>query len=229
MIKDSYGTIATPPEDMVVLAVRIAYKAPCKRRGGAIVFEFVETMTDRSDIVEVVPHALAYSGPPMGHVCDSQLCARLCLHAEERAMRYAFAVLGGPNGRNRTPRALELLVVSVGEIDPLYGPGPSCMECARTLLDEQITGVWFYEREHRNAACRLSDHTHERTMASGRRICPYCNGDRCMRCPDARGGPHEDCCSCEPIDAHEGLPPIATVWRRYTADEYYLATRQACA
>lgn len=38
----------------------------------------------------------------------------------------------------------------------------------------------------------------------------------------------EAVCGCDAAGRHVGLPPVSTVWRRYTAEEFHRATLGAC-
>lgn len=128
-----------PPEWVVERAIAAARRSPCaKSRRGAILWD--------PRFPKAPAIAEGFNGPPMGDctrddVCR-EVCGRVCAHAEARAL-YGSKGPASPTA----PRYLDLLHVKVDDAGDLVAGGPpSCLPCARTILDVGcVDGMWLYE------------------------------------------------------------------------------------
>jgi deoxycytidylate deaminase len=138
---------ASRREDTIAQAVTSATiaagQSPCqKSKRGVCVFE------PRFGIL-----ASGYNTPPPGYACDGsqgcrEHCAKLCNHAELEALRLArqsrmYMICMG---------SLELLHIKVrtesksGAQAVPSGP-PSCWQCSRAILAEDIQAVWLLHED----------------------------------------------------------------------------------
>jgi deoxycytidylate deaminase len=131
------------PPDYVIEAARVAAgKSPCaKSKRGVALF------CPGRGAVSVI-HA-GFNGPPPGFACSGLMscrdhCAKLCVHAEQRAI---MDVLGSPRRWGPTPLSdLELVHVKIDDCNVVVpGGGPSCWQCSRIVVEVGLRGVWLYE------------------------------------------------------------------------------------
>lgn len=144
----------TPPEYVIERARITAINSPCaKSKRGAVVFSPEQadrfeqasgiasfTIEDRERCVIV---SRGYNGQPPGFVCTGtpgcrENCGQLCLHAEQRAIHQAGCLLDQMD-------ELELVHVKVVDGKVVPGPGPSCWQCSRLVVEVGLGGVWLYE------------------------------------------------------------------------------------
>lgn len=95
-------------------------------------------------LVGEVVVALGMNGPPTGFACTGSEacrrdCAKLCLHAEQRAL-WAAGALDDVGD-------LELVHVKVVDGIVVPGGGPSCWQCSRLIAEVGLRGVWLLEAE----------------------------------------------------------------------------------
>lgn len=129
------------------LAVETARKSPCaKSKRGVVVF---------GACVEFV--AAGFNGPPPGFACDGsdacrEACAKLCLHAEQRALSEAASLHG----------LTDLLHVKVVNGESVPSGPPSCWQCSRAILDSDVQRVWLLHED--GPRCYSPDEFHELTL-----------------------------------------------------------------
>lgn len=87
-------------------------------------------------------YEVAHNAPPAGWGCTGsevcrKNCGKLCLHAEEQAIR-AVGLLA-------TAEPLALVHVKVVDGKVVAGGPPSCWQCSRLVADSGLRGVWLYE------------------------------------------------------------------------------------
>lgn len=203
-----------PPESAVLHAISIAKMSPCaKSKRGATVYE-VDADGDLVCIVNA-----AFNGPPGFRAFSTcggsdecrRDCGKICMHAEERAIvainKDEWQRFGD---RGMHLQHLELVHVKVVNGSLVPGGGPSCWQCSRTVLDEQIGAVWLYE--HLEIECPSDK-------------CPLCTGESCNPC-DGQPAPS---CPHDVVDRHHGQPEQPDgEWRRYTAEEFHIETLRNC-
>lgn len=206
-----------PPQDMIQLAIEAAGRSPCmKSKRGVVIFGPLG-FSHRSKSYFV---ADGFNGMPHGYSCDGSdtcrsACSKRCLHAEDRAIRNAL----GEESRSHL-HGCEAVHVKVVDGELVWGGGPSCWQCSRTVIDVGLEAFWLYERARKNGSCPYSD------PESGR-ACNYCDGIWCMNHPELVGYVDDPACSCTLADRHTGLPPVQAHWVRYTADEFHRVTLEA--
>lgn len=136
---------AQPPDYVIEAARKAAMQSPCakSKRGAA-------AMIVRNGGVEIRPiiGSLGWNGQPNGFTCSGsdacrRDCARLCMHAEQRAVMNA---LGSWSWRVFDIEIVHVKVVD-GQVVP--GKGPCCEQCSRLVLDVGMRGVWLYEHDGR--------------------------------------------------------------------------------
>lgn len=174
---------AGPPGYVIEAAREAALKSPCaKSKRGVALFNRARADQAASEWHRPVSEALTYvyddvvvatgcNGPPSPFTCSGsdrcrRDCGKLCLHAEERAIRAAGALDDVAD--------LELVHVEVVNDRVVPGGGPSCWQCSRLVVEVKLRGVWLYE----HIPCP-SDR------------CPLCNGKSCSIC-DADPWPQVD-------------------------------------
>jgi deoxycytidylate deaminase len=136
--------MSAPPSYAIECARRVALRSPCaKSKRGVVLFTWEAKPEIDRDILVVLPGE-AFNGPPPGFSCTGsdacrRDCAKLCMHAEQRAILYGF---GRVAGRIAGCDLLHVKVVN-GEVVP--GGGPSCWQCSRLVVEVGLRGVWLYE------------------------------------------------------------------------------------
>lgn len=126
----------TPPDNVVEAARRAALGSTClKSRRGVALFKRV------SERVTMGATSTGTNGPPEPFRCTGTVecrrdCAKLCLHAEQRAiMQSGLAYFGD----------FELVHVKISDGKVVPGGGPSCWQCSRIVVEVGLRGVWLYE------------------------------------------------------------------------------------
>lgn len=133
-----------PPRTAIDAAVKASLGSPCfKSKRGVVLFS--RELTDSSVSQGVDPGSWTivsegFNGPPHGFICQEndrckEACARVCLHAEERAIR------AGSLGND--DHDLELVHVKTVDGRLVATGGPSCWQCSRVVADSGIYGVWL--------------------------------------------------------------------------------------
>lgn len=123
-----------PPRFMIDRAREAALKSPClKSRRGVVLYRPLSgtAWSFVSDGFNSPPGAFSCTGTDL---CRRD-CAKLCLHAEDRALRAAGTWTYG----------LTMLHVKVIDGKVVPGGPPSCWQCSRLVVEADIHGVWLYE------------------------------------------------------------------------------------
>lgn len=146
----------TPPDYVIAAAIETAERSPCaKSHRGVVLFNseeadrevnangFMNAKERRHFRENFVVVSRGFNGPPKGFACNATdacraSCAKVCLHAEDRAIR---AALGCDDVQD-----LELVHVEVVDGKVVACDGPKCWQCSRLVLDAGVRGVWLYER-----------------------------------------------------------------------------------
>lgn len=129
------------PDFAIRAAVEAGTRSPCaKSRRGAAVFK----VTSRGTILVA---GSGYNAQPAPFVCTEdarcrEACAKLCEHAEQRAICAAVALFGEPT---LAGYGLELVHAKVIDGALVAGGGPSCWQCSREILAVGLDAVWLYE------------------------------------------------------------------------------------
>lgn len=135
--------VTTPPRYAIQVAREAALKSPCaKSKRGVVLFD--PSASDLDDSFTVIAGE-GFNGQPEPFRCAASEacrrdCAKLCLHAEDRAIRQAIAEWSEPPLDD-----LELLHVKVVDGEVVPGGGPSCWQCSRIVVEVGLRGVWLYE------------------------------------------------------------------------------------
>lgn len=187
-----------PPEYVIELAREAAMKSPCaKSKRGAVIFSPEEadrlatntnevfaqqygTFTEahrRAAEIRTVARSVGYNGQPPPFKCAGtklcgEDCAKLCLHAEQRAIL---------DMRGEDCDQLELVHVKVVDGQVVPSGGPSCWQCSRIIVEVGLAGVWLYEGPRGPRGPRGVAHTcwrfydaayfHKVTLASNGIVC----------------------------------------------------------
>lgn len=129
----------TRPTNFVIdMARDTARDSPCaKSKRGAVIM----TADQRH-----VPCG-GFNGPPDGFVCNADEscrrdCAKRCMHAEARAI---LALLRDWTHLLIGSQHLQLVHLKVDAINgrPVTGGGPSCWQCSRELVENNLGGIWL--------------------------------------------------------------------------------------
>lgn len=145
--------MTAPPDYVIAAAIEAANQSPCaKSHRGVALFdpEQAERALNYRDIIggdiaafraNFVIVSRGFNGPPCGFGCDGSeqcraACPKVCLHAEDRAIRAAFD----------SANDCELVHVEVVDGKVVACDGPKCWQCSRLVLDAGVRGVWLYER-----------------------------------------------------------------------------------
>lgn len=144
-----------PPREAVAAAVGQARSSTCmKSRRGAAVFEVdVESggLVVVPDPSRVAVVGRGHNGLPVGLApCrGDDACRAACryraVHAEERAVNHA--ILYHAESFFGTSEFVDVVHAKVDDAGALVaGGGPSCWQCARTMLESGVVaGVWLFE------------------------------------------------------------------------------------
>lgn len=137
-----------PPPAVILDAESAARRSPCakSKRGAAI---YAPRHSYRT-------LATGHNGPPGAMSCTGSdacraACGRRCAHAERRALDEILVSFGvasgtgdglGPSGAAH----LDIVHVKIGPDSRVVAGGPpSCAQCAVSILDVGIGGVWLCE------------------------------------------------------------------------------------
>ena len=152
--------MAAPPISVIEAAILAACKSPCqKSKRGAVVFHpfggyvGIPAFNSRPDMKcdpvcqptksDLIIERATRQGSPTA-------CARMCLHAEQRAIRFALVASHRSqfiaDGDFSFPlEDCELVHVKVVDGNLVPSGGPSCILCAKEIADVPLHGVWLYE------------------------------------------------------------------------------------
>ncbi len=152
--------LASAPRELLSIALEHAIisarMSPCRKdRRGAAVFN-PDAMYAPAGVL-----GTGYNGQPPPFRCDGTCatggrCGKLCVHAEDRAIRHALFTQGINagvrvfDGPFQPLRGLDIVHIALDERNmPRAGGGPSCWQCSRTILDAGLAHVWLYEERLR--------------------------------------------------------------------------------
>lgn len=201
------------PPDFIVEAARLtALRSPCaKSKRGVVLFDRDGHTPERYDHLP----GRGFNGQPGAFSCTGSAgcrthCAKLCMHAEQRAivdaMRYPQAV---------PLYALELVHVKVVNNEVVPGGGPSCWQCSRLVVEVGLRGVWLFEaqRWHDELRCRACSQITIVAQGSGTTgVCEQCDHvGRLLQMPGKRI-----------------YDPSSGEWNYYDALGFHEATLRAC-
>lgn len=146
--------MSAPPDWIIEEARKSALLSPClKSRRGVVIFN--PALEERRvaigldgfgiGIRKLIIASTGFNGPPgsddafycTGTAACRRDCAKLCVHAEDRAIRAAGAL--------DDVRDLELVHVKVNSGKVVAGGPPSCWQCSRLVVETGLRGVWLYE------------------------------------------------------------------------------------
>jgi deoxycytidylate deaminase len=202
--------VSAPPGLIIRIALETAARSPCRSKRGVVLY----------DPVTGVWRGSGYNGPPLGGACPGRdICAGSCgqrsVHAEVRALRNAT------RGRHTEERLDLVHVERAGDGAVVACDGPRCWQCSREILDVGfVGGVWLYEAVPEEHCPHLPEE---------RRIdCVYCQGEACRECAVFSAGCRLRTCGHDVLDRHGTLPVISARWRRYTVEEFHIATLANC-
>lgn len=186
------------PARFAIEAARLAAtQSPCaKSARGAALFYVTGNGTE-------VTIAVGFNGQPEGFACTGtdacrRDCAKLCVHAEQRALQQ----LGNDDREGND--IIDLVHVKVVGSKVVPGGSPSCWQCSRLVVEAGIRGVWLFEKTD----CP-SEH------------CSMCTGERCNICGTAA-------CDHAVDERHRNAQPPQGEWHFYTATEFHAATLREC-
>jgi deoxycytidylate deaminase len=145
--------VRTPPPAAIHAACMAAVNSPCqKSQRGAVIFhpftgwQSVGACNGRPDMKcdSLCYDPMSRTRPP------PSVCAMMCLHAEQRAIRFAVDnaarsefIADGEGAFSIMDCELVHAKVVMGEL-VASGP-PSCIWCAKEIADVGLHGVWLYE------------------------------------------------------------------------------------
>jgi hypothetical protein len=218
--------VTAPPDWVIERAREQAMKSPCaKSKRGVVIFdavmeadrERIERRTGVQIARAIMIRGIGFNGPPSPLACDGSAecrrdCAKICLHAEHRALASTM-FMGGAQA--------ELVHVKVVNGIVVAGGPPSCWQCSREVLESGIRGVWLFENAYTNSfecegstTCRRqvahAEHYHERVRAFCDEHVPW--SGHWERCPDP----------CDRLTGRVGE------WRFYAAEHFHRATLVNC-
>lgn len=137
----------TPLPYLIEGARKAALESPCaKSKRGVVLFDHEDTKrwqpgrTVDWELGTIL--GIGYNGQPYGFKCSGSEacrrdCAKLCLHAEQRAIMYGL--------QRAAIHGCDLLHVKVVDGQVVPGGGPSCWQCSRLVVEVGLRGVWLYE------------------------------------------------------------------------------------
>jgi len=142
----------SPPTFAISHARAAALKSPCaKSNRGAVIFD--RANIDYWQARGITPYDAivgeGHNGQPVGFTCSNSVrcrrdCARLCMHAEQRAVMQAL-VHSGDREHGCAMEDLEVVHVKVSNGEVVPGKGPCCEQCSRMILDAGMRGIWLLE------------------------------------------------------------------------------------
>jgi deoxycytidylate deaminase len=135
-----------PPADAIEWAKAAASQSGCqKSRRGVAIFG-----TQSHEVI-----ANGTNHRPAGGLCSGSeackaTCRFICVHAEVMAIRRSLVVLARPTMKLSRDwhhlyghDAVHVKIDASGEV--VAAGGPSCLSCAREVLDIGLAGFWLYE------------------------------------------------------------------------------------
>jgi deoxycytidylate deaminase len=139
-----------PPNYAIEAARIVAMQSPCAKSKRGVVLFNPETagLYERNPGFVKGPGPVivsrGFNGPPPTFACSGSAacregCAKLCMHAEQRAIMAAGAL--------DDVHDLELVHVKVVGGVVIPGGGPSCWQCSRLVVEVGLRGVWLYETD----------------------------------------------------------------------------------
>lgn len=148
-----------PPDSVIEVARQMAVLSPCqKSKRGVVIYHPDPPKPYEQNFIA----GDGYNGHPSNPFarCDGSEacrrdCAKLCVHAEARALLYArdwcndrFHERYIPDAKIPNYMMPKLVMVHVKVVDTIVvaGGGPSCWQCSRDILEAGIAGVWLYEQ-----------------------------------------------------------------------------------
>jgi len=155
--------------DALAAAVTAGSCSPCaKSKRGVVIFV-------RSRIV-----AVGHNHPPEPMRCDGSVqcrehCAKLCIHAEDDALRHVIALgpyeqfasswTGEIIGHRAESTGLQMLHVKVVDGQAVPSRAPTCWQCSRGILGfEKISRMWLLHEAGLRSYTPLE--FHELTLAN---------------------------------------------------------------
>jgi hypothetical protein len=137
-----------PPQFAIDAAIAVGWASPCaKSKRGVVLYNDEDTDRWAAGSAEVYDlnaliAGVGFNGPPPGFKClgadkCGEDCARLCLHAEDRAIRTA--------GIADDVQDLVLVHVKVVDGELVPGKRPCCEACSKVIVEVGLKGVWLYE------------------------------------------------------------------------------------
>lgn len=159
--REAILTNQRPPQIVIDEAIRQANLSPCeKSKRGVVLYNdeiahnwAADPVSLRiADSISFCP-GRGFNGPPKGFTCPGvdqcgSSCGRLCLHAEDRAIRDAGIL----------DDVVDLIAVHVKVVDGklVAGGPPGCELCSKVIVEVRLKGIWLYEaqRWHDELRCR---------------------------------------------------------------------------
>lgn len=148
-------TATAPPSIYIATATGYANSSPCqKSKRGAVIFDPAAFVDGQRYLPP--PIGAGYNGMPRIATCDGSAacrrdCAKICEHAEARAVHQALLRVGtsrsGMSSVRDTPALAGLELVHVKTVEGRVVPGgpPSCWQCSKTIVGVGLDAVWLYE------------------------------------------------------------------------------------
>jgi hypothetical protein len=137
----------SPPADAIEWAISAAIQSPCQKSKRGVAIFGNQTGT----VVANGCNHLPADGLCGGSEECRTYCRFRCVHAEVMAIRRALVVLARSDSSLSRDwhrlRGHDAIHVKVGSRkgDLMAGGGPSCLQCAREVLDVGLAGFWLYE------------------------------------------------------------------------------------
>jgi len=145
-LTDLVPPASRPPADAIEWAIAAATQSGCqKSRRGVAIFGGATG--------EVIANGTNHR--PLGGLCSGTemckaTCRFICVHAEVMAIRRALVVLARSESALTRDwhhlRGLDAVHVKIDQHQQkVAGDGPSCLSCAREVLDIGLAGFWLFE------------------------------------------------------------------------------------
>lgn len=143
--------ITAPPPIYVATATARANSSPCqKSKRAAVIFDPAALANDQGHLPP--PIGTGFNGMPGIAECDGSAacrrdCAKICEHAEARAIHQALLRVGIFQSVRGVPALAGVEMVHVKTVDGRLVPSgaPSCWQCSKTIVDVGLEAVWLYE------------------------------------------------------------------------------------
>lgn len=135
--------MSAPPDYVIDSAREAASRSPCAKSKRGVVAMIV---ADQGVRIRPIVAARGFNSQPAPFVCGSSdacraACAKLCIHAEQRAIMNALRAWPGHE------RNIELVHVKVVNGIVVPGGGPACWQCSRLVVEVGLRGVWLFETQ----------------------------------------------------------------------------------